>query len=332
MKWTVRRGVAIIIFIFVVLALASVASGNDLGFGLDYFPTTPPPFGMGIVQGLAYISLLGSVGLLWFRGFVVGEIDERSNRLSIILTIVTVVLHVVLISFIRVWEEGGDTASLLNPANWQVSPRASSIRALMALAIGLPIQHWFAISDVSIARNRWLMLVGSLIALGSLTVVGHTANLPPTWLTHGADFVHGVGAAFWFGGMLGLVLYLKGAFADRVDVARTGEVMSRFSSYALYCVVALALSGAAMSVAVKDNPLDFTGTAFARVLSLKLIIVIIPIALAAYNRFSLMPQLRREKDTDRAWSKLRRSTQVEVSLLTVILLITGFLVLQSPVA
>lgn len=240
-------------------------------------------------------------------------------------------MHVLLIGFIKVWENQGSTGDLFSPEAWEVASSASSIRAVISLGLGFIIQHWFASRDTSRELNRWGVIFGGLIALGSLTVVGHTANQPPTWVSHGMDFVHGVGAAFWFGGLLGLVLFLRRAMHLRADVERAGRVLTDFSNYALFCVVALAASGSVMAVMVKDDPMDVTGSPFARTLSLKLLLVIIPIALAAYNRFKLMPQLEAEGESNQVWESLRRTTLVEVGLLVVILLVTGFLVLQSPV-
>lgn len=313
--------------VLAALAIAPVSANS-----LDTFPTTPAPAGMGVVQALAYLSLLAAVGLIWFRAFVVGDIDAGSRRLSLQLSVATIVLHIILAGYIHVWSESLTARSLLAAEGWDISPKASSVRAIVSLVIGLPLQYWFARSTPTGWKRNLAVFLGGLIALGSLTVVGHTATLEPTWLTHGAVFVHGAAATFWFGGVLGLVLYFRQAFADRSDVAGAGGVLTRFSSLALWVVVALAVSGVVMSASIKDNPLDFTGTPFARTLTLKLMIVAIPIVLAVYNRFSLMPRLKENDDTDDAWNRLRSVVLVEFAALMLVVIITGFLVLKSPVA
>lgn len=312
-------------------ASASIAVHGGPLFDLDDFPLTTPPAGMGVLQGLAYMSLLLSVGLMWFRAFCVGEIDSRSARISLVMGIITFVLHIVLVPFIRVWEVGDSSAGIFDIENWKVSPWASSIRALAMLVIGLPLQQFFAQGDMSIAKNRRLLFLGGLIALGSLTVVGHTANLPPTILSHGSDFVHGMGAAFWFGGLIGLVLYLKRAFEERGEAGKAGAVLDRFSQLALLAVIGLAASGVVMSALVKSDPFDLTGTPFARVLIIKLLLVAIPILIAAYNRFKLMSHLEQGENDD-AWARLRTAVTGEAVLLVAILAVTGFLVLQNPIS
>jgi copper transport protein len=330
MKFSVRWMLAIIGLIFAVLSVASILSGDDLLWGLDSFPHTSPPSGMGIVVGLAYISMLGSVGLMWFRAFVVKSVDHTAHRIAFTFSVITFLLHVLLVGFIRLWETGGSTPDLLSANAWEVASSASSVRAVIALAIGLPIQHLFARKDVRIERNRWGVVIGGLIALGSLTVVGHTAYQPPTWISHGMDFVHGVGASFWFGGLLGLLLFLRHAFRQKGDAAEAGRVVSEFSTYALLSVIALAVSGLVMATIIKDNPFE-RESAFAQALMVKLLLVLIPIAIAAYNRFRLLPRLRGGIGEENAWATLRRTTLIEATLVVVILMVTGFLVLASPI-
>lgn len=331
MKFSVRWFLAIVGLIFVVLSIASIIAEDDLLWGLDTFPLWSPPAGMGIVVGVAYISMLASVGLLWFRAFVVGSVDRGSRKIALGFSGITLMLHILLVGYIQVWEMRGSVSDLFTAEAWEVASSASSVRAVICLVIGLPVQHWFATRDVSREVNRWGVVTGGLIALGSLTVVGHTAYQPPTIVSHGMDFVHGVGAAFWFGGLLGLVLFLHRAMIQRDDARKVGRVLSDFSNYALFCVIALAVSGSVMAFMVKDDPMELTDSAFSQALTLKLLLVIIPIVLAAYNRFKLMPQLEAKGSSTGVWESLRRITLVEVGLLTIILFVTGFLVLQSPV-
>lgn len=332
MRFSVRWILAIIGVVFAALSVASIMAEDNLLWGLDSFPVWDAPTGMGIVVGLAYINMLGSVGLMWFRAFVVQEIDPATRKLALGLSGIALVLHIALVGFIRVWEMNGSVSDLAGTEAWNVASSASSVRAVVCLAIGFPIQFWFSRKDASREINRWGVVFGGLIALGSLTVVGHTAYQPPTWISHGMDFVHGVGAAFWFGGLLGLVLFLQVEFRLKSDVVKTAKVLSDFSNYALFCVIALAFSGAVMATVVKDDPFDITGTPFARVLSVKLLLVIVPIALAAFNRFKVLPRINTDGESEEAWALLRKVTLIEMYLLVAILLVTGFLVLQSPVA
>jgi copper transport protein len=330
MKFSVRLLLAIIGLVFAVLSVASIASGDNLLWGLDSFPQTTPPGGMSIMVGLAYISMLGSVGLMWFRAFVVKHVDAQSHRIALVLSLVTIVLHILLIGYIRLWELDKPPSQLFTAEAWGVPSSASSVRAVICLVLGFPIQHWFARRNMAVEKNRWGVILGGLIALGSLTVVGHTAYQPPTWISHGMDFVHGVGASIWFGGLLGLVLYLRMAFRQRENAGIPARVLADFSSYALYSVIALAVSGVVMATVIKDDPLE-RESAFAKTLILKLALLLIPLALATWNRFRLVPQMSENPESEAAWATMRRTTIIEIAALVVILVVTGFLVLQSPV-
>ena len=335
LRYSVKWFWAAIIAVFAILSIASISTDNTLLWGLESFPVnTDPPGGMSITFSIAYVAMLGSVGLMWFRAFIVRDIDKQSHRLALMLSVIALIAHVLMVGYLRLWElrDAGDTAAtLFSSQTWEIDAQSSSVRAVTCLLLGFPLQHWYARKDPNVERNRWFVVTGGLIALGSLTVVGHTAYQPPTWLSHGMDFVHGVGASLWFGGLLGLVIYLAAAMRNRKDAVETGRVLTEFSTWGLYSVIMLAFSGGVIAFMVKDDLLDPNESAFASNLTIKLIVALIPIILAAYNRFSLMPRLKRDPDSPATWSALRRTTMAEVALLLVILTITGRLVLSSPV-
>lgn len=334
-RFSVKWFIAAIVLVFAALSAGSIASDNDLLWGLESFPVdTPHPAGMNVVQTIAYISMLGSVGIMWFRAFLVRNIDAQSHRIALVFSVIALVAHTLLIGYIQLWDlhAAGDTsATLFSARAWEVDSQASSVRAVICLLLGLPIQHWYARKDPNVERNRWFVVTGGLVALGSLTVVGHTAYQPPTWLSHGMDFLHGVGASLWFGGLIALALYLRGAFRDRKDAVEAGRVLTDFSTWAMYSVLMLAASGFVIAFMIKDDVTNPTESDFAKRLSIKLLLVLIPIGIAAYNRFKLMPQLKADPQSESAWSALRKTTLAEIIVILAILAVTGVLVLASPV-
>lgn len=333
LRYSVKWFWAAIIVVFGALSIASVYSDNELLWGLESFPFgTTPPAGMNFVFSIAFVSMLASVGLLWFRAFIVRDIDAQSRKIALVFSLVALAAQGLLVGYLQLWtlRDGGDlSATLFSAETWNVDSQSSSIRAVICLLIGFPLQHWYARKDPAVERNRWFVVTGGLIALGSLTMIGHTAYQPPTWLSHGMDFIHGVGASLWFGGLIGLVLFLNHAFRNREDALEAGRVLTTFSTWALYSVIMLAFSGGVIAVMVKDNVLNPTESDFAKMLFIKLLIVLIPIALAVYNRFRLMPMLRQDPESPAAWSALRKIMLIEIALLTVILIVTGKLVISS---
>src|SRR5690606_28938883 len=123
----------------------------SLLWGLESFPTeTDPPAGMSLAFSIAYAAMLGSVGLMWFRAFLVRDIDKQSSRISLVLSLVAIAAHVLLIGYLNLWDirDAGDTgATLLSSQTWDVDSQSSSVRALVCLLIGFPLQHWFARKD-----------------------------------------------------------------------------------------------------------------------------------------------------------------------------------------
>lgn len=334
LKYSVKWFWAAIILVFAVLSIASVSRDNHLLWGLNSFPkNVDPPAGMHWVETISLISMLGSVGLMWFRAFLVRDIDRQSHRIALVFSLIAIAAQTLLMGYIHLWElrDAGDTAATLFSARtWEIDSQSPSMRAVICLLIGFPLQHWYARKDPNVERNRWFVVTGGLIALGSLTVVGHTAYQDPTWLSHGMDFVHGVGASLWFGGLIGLALYLRAAFKSREDALKAGQVLSDFSTWALYSVMMLAFSGTVIAVMVKDDLLNPTESAFSKALSIKLLIVIVPICIAAFNRFKLLPMLKDDPESPAAWDALKKTTVAEIVMIVAILIVTGILVLASP--
>ncbi len=82
----------------------------------------------------------------------------------------------------------------------------------------------------------------ALLALLPSAVTGHAGHHNETSLTVAALAVHVIAAAVWVGGLLAIVLYL------RSDSRRLVAVLPRFSSVALVCASAVAMSGVIVSV------------------------------------------------------------------------------------
>src|SRR5688572_24321388 len=82
LRYSVKWFWAAIIAVFAILSIASISTDNTLLWGLESFPVnTDAPGGMSITFSIAYMAMLGSVGLMWFRAFIVRDIDKQSRRL-----------------------------------------------------------------------------------------------------------------------------------------------------------------------------------------------------------------------------------------------------------
>ncbi len=179
--------------------------------------------------------------------------------------------------------------------------------------------------------------------------------MEPAWILLPGDAVHLAAGAVWFGGLVLLALSVRGRSIDD-DPVGAARLVSRFSTVALWSVVALAISGGAMAWALVRVPGALTTTGYGWTLLAKLALVGLAVAVAAYNRSRLVPaivarqapagasvdteagadagadEVRTVRRSRGAWRQLRTTLGIEALLLVAVLLVTGFLVVQRPAA
>jgi len=177
------------------------------------------------------------------------------------------------------------------------------------------------------------LLAGLLLA--SLAGVGHTQqNDGPAWLVHsGADSVHLLAAGAWLGGLLilGFVLVPSRA-SPACDPRVTEDVLLRFSGMGYIAVALLIASGAVNSWYLIGSVDALVGTAYGQLLLVKLCLFTSMLALAASNRFWLVPALR-NSETARSHDSLatlRRHVLGEEVLGLFVILIVSALGTMEP--
>ncbi len=193
-------------------------------------------------------------------------------------------------------------------------------------------------------------------ALASYLLDGHQVTSEPAWLLLSADAVHLAGAATWLGGLV-LLAWAVRSRRRGDDPSGAARLVARFSSVALVSVVALGLAGAAMSWALVRTPQALISTGYGLTLVAKVAVVALVVAVAAYNRWRLVPaitarvvpagasidaptvtetsrspQARTAVRARAAWRQLRITLVAEVVGVVVVALLTGFLVSQQPAA
>lgn len=175
--------------------------------------------------------------------------------------------------------------------------------AVAALAAGLVALR---LGDGAAAKGvAGLALAGTGLALA---VSGH-ASTAEARLTVPAVFLHGICVAFWVGSLLPLAMTVRAG--DRV-------ALERFSRLIPAPLVVLIVTGVALAAANFDRLDTLWTTDYGLVLAGKLAVVAVMLALAALNRYTLVPRL--------APDRVRRLTAViatEFVLAIVILGIVG---------
>jgi copper transport protein len=111
------------------------------------------------------------------------------------------------------------------------------------------------------------------------------------------------------------------------------QTLARFSTAAAGVLVALVATGSLLAWRIQaswDNLFDST---YGRLLLVKIGVVVVAVAIAAWNRFVLLPRARASvgfAHRQTTFNSIGRTIVAEAALLVGVLLLTGFLVNQSP--
>ena len=133
-----------------------------------------------------------------------------------------------------------------------------------------------------------------------------------------SDVVHILAAAAWLGGLPALMMTLPTSSA----IAAT----RRFSILGIICVGALLASGVVNSWLLLNGPGDLTTTAYGRILSIKIGLFVVMVAVATVNRYWLTPHL----PAATAVRALRRNSLIETGIGFAVLMLVGALGTMIP--
>ncbi|MBR0688486.1 CopD family protein [Bradyrhizobium manausense] len=177
-------------------------------------------------------------------------------------------------------------AAIVTAAPWTIafatSAGLASIVAIAAMLLAL-----MALSRVWYARA---LAVVAFIGVGlSLAMTGHAATASPEVLTRPAVFVHGLAVAFWIGALTPLAALLT------KPTPAVLPLLNRFSRIAVPVVAALALTGLVLAIIQLEKPAALVETTYGLILSVKLVLVLFLLALAALNRYRLTPALVKDR-------------------------------------
>lgn len=181
-------------------------------------------------------------------------------------------------------------------------------------------------------HHRWALTgSGTLLAATGLLVTslgGHAAaGGVGSGLPIAIDWLHQVAVAFWISGVAGLVI---AGLTHGISEPAGAALVRRFSPLAVASVVAIVVTGTLASVDRLTSPADLAETAYGAALTAKILLLLPLIALGAYHRYWLLPQLEEPGHKQRDITFLRRSAGLELGLMAVVLLAAGVLTTVSP--
>lgn len=158
-----------------------------------------------------------------------------------------------------------------------------------------------------------LWAIGILLSCAGFAVLGHVANL--SWFAQTLLGLHVLLIGMWLGALYPLLLLCRTERAS--DLV---HLMKRFGDYAWGITLGLVLTGGYLLTRLLGSPAELYTTAYGRFMLLKIILVLCLLALAALNKFRLVPALR-----SAGAGTLQRSIRGEMVLAISILVITAVL-------
>ena len=282
-------------------------------------------------RALHFAGALSLVGVLGFAAFIAVDPPPRLTRqlriaaqLSAALLLLTAPLWLILAAesmsadTFAVTISGGVPKTVLLDTQFG---HALGLRFVLTLLV-LPL-------IVQLGRRRWLDGMATLIAAISVAAIawqGHAgAELGRDAVIHlTADAAHLIAAALWLGALLPLMLLLRGT----TDRSRQYEAAKSFSTLGVVCVVALLPSGVVNAYYLLGSVAALIGTAYGRILALKLVLVLTMLALAALNRWQLVPRLARHNGD--ASRQIARHAAIEAALGLGVIVVVAALGTMEP--
>ncbi len=284
---------------------------------------------LGIVQGVGYAGLLVASGLAVFGAWMFGgvrpspETAARLRRVQRAATVTAVGAAALAVPLNGAYQRGLGLAGLTDPAAYDLDLVGDDLLVVALQLVGL-------VAALRLGERRVLVSAGAALAVWSPALVGHTRAYEPVPLLIVTDALHLSAGAVWLGGLVGLAITLPAIRGRRRD---TATVVSRFSSVAAGVLVLLVASGTVVGWRILGSWDALFGTTYGRLLLVKVGIALLVVAIAAWNRYRLLPRVSDSVGHDQgvaAAGLVRRTVVAEACLLLAVLGVTGFLVNQPP--
>ena len=205
--------------------------------------------------------------------------------------------------------------------------------------LGLLVVALFPMRATLFIESLWpkffaVFLTAGLV--GTLAWAGHAAvgsgSEGAIHLT--ADILHLLAAAAWVGALVPLALLLEAVVrnSDQPSLAIASEVVLRFSMLGIASVTVLLATGVYNSWMLVGSVIGLVTTDYGRLLSAKIALFLVMLAIAGVNRFVLTPRIIRARGSvaRQPLRQLRNNSLIEATIGALILIIVGVLGTLPP--
>lgn len=291
------------------LSLASALTATGLP---DPGPVTT--LGLPFVRAAGEIAAVLAVGSFLFAAFLVppqrsGVLDAdgyRALRLGTVASGVWAVCAALLVP-LTISDVSGRAVVDIGPARiWSLAGLIATASAWRWTAI---LAAAITVASLSVLRWSWtpVLLAASVLTLIPLGLTGHSSAGGSHDLATNGLLIHLVAASLWAGGLLALLAHaLRGG-------AHTGLAARRFSSIALWCWVAMALSGL-VNALVRVQPGDLLSTGYGRLVVAKFVALCLLGGVGWRQRRVSVAALQADPSPPRARAALARLALIEAAL------------------
>lgn len=169
--------------------------------------------------------------------------------------------------------------------------------------------------------DRPLLGVLAVAGLATWPLAGHPAASPVPAVSVVVDTVHLASMAVWLGGLL-----MLGGFLLRwANERELGAILPIWSRWATLAVTALLLAGTVQALIEVGTPTALISTTYGRLISAKIALFALVIAVAAYSR-----QLVVRRSAAGQPGRMRRAVWIELGITAVVLAVSSTLVQVTP--
>jgi copper transport protein len=307
---------------------ATVAKIDD-GSGAERAPAL-----LQVLRVGGYVGLLLAGGLVLFALLVLPAAAPRQARTRLVRGAragagIAAVSWPLAVPVVATYQLGGGLGLLGRGSTWSAVAATEYVVAAL-VAAGVLAAVVLLGDGAAAGRRRDVALLAAALAVAAPALTGHTRATSPEWLVVAADAVHLLAGSAWLGGVVALAAVLP-LLAERG--ASAAETFARFSVIAAGLLVAMAATGALLAWRITGSWSAFVQTAYGGLLIAKVTTVVVVVVLAAWNRYVLLPRVRRStrrRDQRAGMSSVARVVTAEVALLALVLVFTGLLVDRSP--
>jgi copper transport protein len=267
-----------------------------------------------VARWLLYLGLMGLLG----AAFIAIAVAPRAAPELLVMAAagwVLAALGTVAVLSVQ-WLEVG--APLEELANSSIGG-AVVLRAASLFLVGLALAG-LAVAPLLQGRRGWAIVgAAAALGLGADVVLGHAAA-GEGWVPHVlSQWLHGLAAGAWMGGLAGLLLLLRSTPGEeRLPTAR------RFSTLAGFALALVIVTGAIRALDEVGTLDALVGTDFGRVVLGKSAILLGLAGLGAFNRFLNLRNARRFA------AGLRRVGGAELGLALLVFGLSAWLVNLTP--